>query len=127
MLQLMQPLLAALIGAAMSLFGLLHTVQLFPTPVIWHQFVVSMPPLMAVLLFTACVALALGGMKHYGLETIYWITIEVDKFRQRNPSIKCPPEPLLIDILQKYDRQVDREERERRKSKRSSKWLTKKA
>ncbi|MBI1338470.1 MAG: hypothetical protein GC164_16125 [Phycisphaera sp.] len=62
MLQLMQPLLAALIGAAMSLFGLLHTVQLFPTPVIWHQFVVSMPPLMAVLLFAACVALALGGM-----------------------------------------------------------------
>ncbi len=62
MLQFLQPILAALIGAAMSLFALLHSVRLFPSAVVWRQVAMVTPELGVILLFFACVVLAASGV-----------------------------------------------------------------
>jgi len=53
MLQFVQPLFAALFGAAMSVLGFVHTIQLCPAPAIWHQVMAITPSLGLVL---ACLA-----------------------------------------------------------------------
>ncbi len=62
MLQFLQPMFAALIGAAMSVFGLLHSAQLFPSATVWRQVATVAPELGIVLLFLACVVLAVSGV-----------------------------------------------------------------
>ena len=62
MLEFMQPILSMLIGVAMSIFGLIHTWYRFPAPVVWAQFLASVPQLGAVLLFAACLAVSILGV-----------------------------------------------------------------
>ncbi len=52
MLTLFQPLLTALVGAALSIFGLFHTIQQLPAPVVWHHVVSASPQLMALLILS---------------------------------------------------------------------------
>ncbi len=57
-----QPLFAALLGIAMSIFGLLHAVRLWPAPGVWNQVALAAPQLLKVMLVLACAALAVAGL-----------------------------------------------------------------
>ena len=62
MFQFLQPVLAAIIGAAMSVFGLLHSTRLFPSATVWHKVAAATPQLGIVLLFAACALLSAAGV-----------------------------------------------------------------
>ena len=62
MLTLFQPLLTALVGAALSIFGLFHTIQHLPSPIVWHHVVSASPQLMALVVFAVCVMIAVAGL-----------------------------------------------------------------
>ena len=67
MLALLQPLFAALIGAALSFLGSWQMLQWFPAPVIWHQVVLVAPQLFTVGLFTLCLAVTVTGVVMFTL------------------------------------------------------------
>lgn len=62
MLVLFQPLLTALIGAALAVFGVFHTVLQWPTALVWHHVVGASPQLLAVLVFLGCAVISLAGV-----------------------------------------------------------------
>ena len=57
-----QPLFAAGLGVAVSIFGLLHAVRLWPAPSTWNQVALAAPQLLNVVLVLACAALAVAGL-----------------------------------------------------------------
>ncbi len=62
MLHFLKPLFAALVGAAVTIFGALHSVTLWPAPAVWAAVAVVMPQLLQVVLFIACLALTGAGV-----------------------------------------------------------------
>ncbi|NJO85073.1 MAG: hypothetical protein HC828_21550 [Blastochloris sp.] len=62
MLILFQPLLTALVGAALTLFGGIHGVLQWPTAAAWQYVVAASPTLLSVLVFLGCVLIALAGV-----------------------------------------------------------------
>ena len=62
MLHFLQPVFAALVGAALFLFGLIHGIKLVPAAAAWRQVVVATPQLMSVGLFLVCVIMLLAGV-----------------------------------------------------------------
>ncbi len=62
MLEFIHPVFAALIGVAVSAFGLLHSARLFPSASVWRQVGMAVPELTLIAVFLACVALAVAGI-----------------------------------------------------------------
>ena len=62
MLHLLQPLFAALTGAALFVFGLIHSVKLMPDRSVWRQMAAAAPQVGGVLLFLACVVVLGAGV-----------------------------------------------------------------
>ncbi len=62
MLVLFQPVLTALVGAALSVFGVYHTLLQLPSPVVWHHVLSVSPQLLMVLVFLGCIVIALTGL-----------------------------------------------------------------
>jgi len=62
MLEFLQPMLTVLIGAALSIFGLIHSLRLAPAPSTWHGVAAAAPQLVAVMVFIGCLAIAVAGI-----------------------------------------------------------------
>ena len=62
MLALFQPLLTAMIGAALTIFGGVHGALQWPTSSTWSQVAAMSPMLLAVVVFLGCVVIALCGV-----------------------------------------------------------------
>ena len=62
MLILFQPLLTALVGAALAVFGGVHGVLQWPTSNTWSQVAAMSPMLFTVLVFLGCLVIAACGV-----------------------------------------------------------------
>ena len=62
MRHLLQPIFAAIIGAAVSLFALLQAVRLWPAPAVWRQAADAAPALVSVGICLACIGTTVLGI-----------------------------------------------------------------
>ncbi len=62
MLALFQPLLTALIGAALTVFGGVHGVLQWPAAATWSHVAAASPMLLTVLVFLGCLVIAICGV-----------------------------------------------------------------
>jgi hypothetical protein len=77
MLTLFQPLLTALVGAALAVFGALHTVLQLPAAIVWHHVLSASPQLLVVMVFLGCVMIFVIGL------TMLWTGIQATRIRMR--------------------------------------------
>lgn len=61
MWHLLHALWSALIGAALSVVGLIQSVQAFPAAIVWQTVIANAQPLLAVSMFIGCVVLVILG------------------------------------------------------------------
>lgn len=62
MTSIIQCIFISLIGIALSLFGVIHTVSSYPGSNTFHQFAVCLPALGSVLFFFLCILAAVAGV-----------------------------------------------------------------
>jgi hypothetical protein len=98
MLILFQPVLTALIGAVLSVFGLFHTVTQLPAPVVWQHVVSLSPQLLVLFVFLGCLVIAVTGlaMLWTGLQGVRQRVWQLRRLRwQSSPGYDEPHESQM--------------------------------